>query len=275
MSEPIKIAYAYNQKTIATLLSEAGWVPEWIHGHQWTDTEDPKRDTLPKGTLIKGDKPVADIYGIRSIDIPRRVSLGSRDIGLVGTDNLREKKYPRIVEIGKVSLGRTFITPPALEVWVMEDSPIKSLADITPNVVVQTERPNFTLDELQKHGHRAVIEPINVADPREFRRKAALKGFVAIEIIGGAGPQQLENNEALVIVNETGDTKKNYKMREIGKLCDIDTIIIANEESLQDPEKRQLIERFTMDLEGVYAAIEAEANHASISLDMTFDRRRV
>lgn len=267
MSKTIKIAYAYSQKTVATLLSEAGWKPQWQHGHQWTDTEDPLRDTLPKGLLMKGEEPLAEIYGIRSIDIPRRVSLGHRDIGLVGTDNLREKKFPRIVKIGKVSLGRTFITPPALEVWVMADSPIKSLADVNPNVVVQTERPNFTLAELKKHGHKAVIEPLDVADPREFRRKAAQEGLVAIEIIGGAGPQQLENNEALVIVNETGNTKRNYGMREIGKLCDIDTIIIANEESLKDPEKRRLIERFTVDVEGVYSAIEIEANQASTSLE--------
>lgn len=271
MDEPIKIAYAYSQKTVATLLSEAGWKPQWLHGHQWTDTDDPLRDTLPKGILLKGDKPVAEIYGIRSIDIPRRVSLGDRDIGLVGTDNLREKKFPRIVEIGKVPLGRTFTTPPALEVWVMADSPIKTLADITPNIVVQTERPKFTLAELKKHGHKAVIEPQDLTDPLEFRRKATQEGFVAIEIIGGAGPQQLESNEVLVIVNETGGTKINFKMREIGKLCDIDTIIIANEESLADPEKRRLIERFTVDLEGVYSAIEVESNQAS----MNFERRRL
>lgn len=261
----LKLAIPYTQKALVRLLFEAGWEPTFDHGHQWTDPADnPLADVIEKGVISSRN---THIYAIRSIDIPKRVSLGDRDLALVGTDNIEEKSFPRIVRLGAVPLGRTFVTPPALEFWVHDYSPIRTLGDIRPGMIVLTDRPNFTARKLEEHGFKTLKEAGDESDPKKFREKAEREGSIAIEVIAGKGPPQLEDKEVLVIINETGNTKRNYKLREIGKLCSVETVIIANEDSLRDPEKRRIMEGFTTDIEGVHAALEVEANQASIGLE--------
>lgn len=265
MNNHIKISIAKTQRSLIQLLTAGGWEPQLKHGHPSLEDQEPLVDTLDKGVIPSYD---AEINLLRSMRIPERVSLGHSDLAMVGTDCLEETQFPRIVSLGVIPIGRTFIIQPSLELWAHPESEVYHLENINDGAIVLTERPNFTSRVFtEDYGRRTEIQDHRVKDPLEFRTKVRKEGLIGITIIPGGGPQELEPDELLVIVNETGRTRVNYGMRKISTLCDIDTHIIANEDSLRDPEKKRLIEQFVEDIEGAHKAIEQETTQVMFGIE--------
>lgn len=263
MNEPIKIAYAYSQKLLPVLFKDSGWNPRYLNGKNLSNAtiEQAIKANLWRGYLFEGESQtiLAHFYAIRSADILERVHLGKRDIAFVGRDHFEERPYPGLIKVGEVPHARTSTTSAELQAWVTPESILSSLADITEKIKIRTELPNYSAIVMEETGTKTKIRPITDMNPLAFRQEAEREGKIAIEFIQGGGSQQLEDDEVLFIINETGGTMLRNDRRSIGTICTVEQLIVANANSWKDPEKRPMLDRFVSDIEGVHIAQEIEA----------------
>lgn len=250
----ITLGYSYGQEEpIEHHLEQAGYKPVWHRGKPT-----PKN---PEGNILK----IGEIeeFGIRLIKIrsgkvPRRVSEGAFDLGFVGTDVFLDHELPNIKIASDFDHGRDKDEgSPYLELVAHANSPINSLKDITPGTIVMTERPHLTKQYLTERGFKTILY-WNTRPKDEFKRRLVEAGKVGIEIIEGGGGQQIMEDELLALVTESGQTRIDYDLKHIAKICDIDTLLLVNNNSLLDPEKKDTIRDLVLRLDNVYRPIESE-----------------
>ncbi len=251
----LKIVTAKSQGSVENHLERAGWKPAWRVGEP--TAKEPNGEALDDG-IIAGKS--AQIARIRSAQIPWRVSVGAFDAGLVGTDCLLDHLYSNLEVHGGFAYGRGFnFTPAYLALFTKDQSELSSLKDFPPGTIVMTERPHLTQAFLEINDCPAEIfwgGEDNEFD--RFHRKQEDLGKMSIKLIDGGGAQQLQDGELLALVNETGRRGRNYGLREIAKICDIETLLLVNSSSIKDPTKREGLKQLIRDLDRVAISQESE-----------------
>lgn len=167
---------------------------------------------------------------VRAQEISRYVELGAFDIGITGSDWVKENQSD-IVEIETLAYCRQDGQFVRWVVAVPEDSEIHSVSDL--------------------QGKRVATELVRTT--RNFFEK---KGVVAeVEFSWGATevkPPLLA--DAIVELTETGGSLRQNRLRIVEEVCLSQTKIIANKDSFLNSWKREKMEAFSMLMKGVLEA---------------------
>jgi ATP phosphoribosyltransferase len=165
-----------------------------------------------------------DLLLVRPHDIPEYVQDGVVHVGITGA-NLVEEARADVVRLADLGFARC-----TLEAAVPTGAPQQELADLA-GLRVATAYPVSTraaLDELGVEAELVTISGSVEAAPR------------------------LGLSEAVVDLVSTGSTASVNGLRRIGRLLSSEAVLIANQRAIE--ERRELVERLQLMLEGVVAA---------------------
>ncbi len=167
---------------------------------------------------------------IRAQEIAKYVQDGIFDVGLTGKDWILESRAD-VVEVSELTYAKLTMRPVKWVLAVPMNSPIQSVADLNGKRIA-TEIVNLTKDYLTKHNIQAEVE----------------FSWGATEV---KAPALVD---AIVEVTETGSSLRANNLRIVDVLLESRTMLIANNESWQNPHKREKIENLNMLLQGAILA---------------------
>ena len=172
-------------------------------------------------------------YLMRAQEMSRYVESGVLDGGITGSDWIRENNS-QIVVIQDLIYSRTTFRPTRWVLVVPEGSSVRKPEDLEGKKIA-TELVNFTRNY--------------------FARK---KITVDIEFSWGATEAKVVEGlvDAIVEVTETGSTLKAHNLRIVEELMTANPQLIANNDSWEEPWKREKMKQISMLLQG---ALQAEA----------------
>ncbi len=176
--------------------------------------------------------PELDGRFVRAQEVSRYVEHGFFDCGLTGHDWVQENGSD-VVEVMDLIYSRASVLKSRWVLCVPEDSPVRSVSDLT--------------------GKRVATELLNTT-----RRYFASKGVEAeIEFSWGATEVKVPDLvDAIVDITETGNSLRANKLRIVDTILETNTKFIANKASWANPAKRRKIETIALLLRG---ALEAES----------------
>jgi len=176
--------------------------------------------------------PELDGRFVRAQEVSRYVEHGFFDCGLTGHDWIQENDSD-VVEVMDLIYSRASVLKSRWVLCVPEDSPVRSVADLS--------------------GKRVATELLNTT-----RRYFSAKGVVAeIEFSWGATEVKVPDLvDAIVDITETGSSLRANKLRIVDTLLETNTKFVANKASWANPAKRRKIETIALLLRG---ALEAES----------------
>jgi len=176
--------------------------------------------------------PELDGRFVRAQEVSRYVEHGFFDCGLTGHDWVQENGSD-VVEVMDLIYSRASVLKSRWVLCVPEDSPVRSVSDLT--------------------GKRVATELLNTT-----RRYFASKGIEAeIEFSWGATEVKVPDLvDAIVDITETGSSLRANKLRIVDTILETNTKFIANKASWANPAKRRKIETIALLLRG---ALEAES----------------
>ncbi len=169
-----------------------------------------------------------------------------------------------MVLLAEFAYGRQLIQSPRLELIAPCESEIQTPRQIEPGSLVLTEYPELTAKFLRELGHEVVhLEQTREAPslPSDFRLWCKQQGVVGLRTVhGGVAVLVREGFGFGVMVNETGKTLENYRLRPIGTIMEITTQFLADSASY-DPETvtRPRIDRLHRDLGKAYVLLTDES----------------
>ncbi len=183
---------------------------------------------------------------LRPQEIPRYVEEGFFDIGITGRDWVEEtgSKVATLAELIYAKGGPGH--PVRIVLAVPASSAAEKAADLPPGSRISTEYPELT----RRHFERLGID---------------VKVFVSY---GATEAKVPEIVDAIVDVTETGGTLRAHGMKIIETLMESEVLLIANEASHADPEKRRAMDDITVLLRG---AMDAQGR-VLIKLNVSEDR---
>lgn len=252
----IRIGFSYNQEgPIEEHFRKAGLTPVWLKG--LPTSRYPQGNVLRKG-LVEGWGKDLELIKTRSSRIPKRVSEGVYDLGLVGTDIYDDHFLKNTTIVGRFDHGRKNGHGNSyLELVATRDSAVITVEDLTPGTIVHTEVPHLTKKFLQERGFKTALY-WNTQQKSAFKERLVRSGRIGLELSPGGVAQDLQPDEVLALVTESGDTREDYGLRSIAKICDIDTLLIANKATLVDPEKVRSLRFIITSLDGSHIYGESE-----------------
>lgn len=169
---------------------------------------------------------------VRPQDMSRYVEKGIIDAGLTGADWVAENGS-NIKVVADLVYAKQQLTKVRWVLAVPEDSAIQTPSDL--------------------HGKRVATELVNVTT--KYLEKRGVKAEV--EFSHGATEAKAPHLvDAIVELTETGSSLRANKLRIIDTVMESTTQFIANNESWQDPWKRQKIENLAMLFSGAIIARE-------------------
>ncbi|HLL56023.1 MAG TPA: ATP phosphoribosyltransferase [Myxococcaceae bacterium] len=167
---------------------------------------------------------------VRAQDIPEFVADGAADAGVTGWDLVNESGR-HLVQLMDLEFGRC-----RLAVAARDESPIKTLADITGSPRVATCFPRVTQRYFEQNGKRVVVVPVSGA--------AEIAPHLGIADI-------------VVDLVSTGSTLKVNGLREVATVLDSSArLIAANGPSARatDEDKKRALDELVMALGSVLRA---------------------
>jgi len=198
------------------------------------------------------DDPRIDSVAIlRPQEIPTYVADGFFDIGITGEDWIAETGS-EVVKVAPLRYSKQTDRPIKIVLAVPEESGITEPQQIKPDSRISTELPNLTKTYFDELGI-----PVRI-----FLSYGATEAKVP-EIV-----------DAIVDLTETGATLRRNGMVIIDTLMESRTHLIANQESWDDPTKRQAIEELTILLKGTVDArgrVLVKLNVQSENLDAVLE----
>jgi|TARA_B100000315_G_scaffold260726_1_gene324508 ATP phosphoribosyltransferase len=177
------------------------------------------------------DPRIKKIKILRPQEIPKYVEEAYFDIGISGWDWINESGA-NVEIVADLPYSKQSSNRVGLVVAVAEDSNIKVPAEIKPGSRVTTEFPNLTKKYFEKLG-------------------------IPVEIFFSYGASEAKIPELMDVVidlTETGATLRKNRLKIIGTILKSSTKLLANKESLKDPEKKKAIEEIKTLLLGVIEA---------------------
>lgn len=169
----------------------------------------------------------------RAQEMSRYVEQGTFDVGLTGRDWIMENDS-RVTVVADLIYSKVSQRPARWVLAVPLDSPVQELKDLQGKKIA-TELVNFT------------------------RRYFAAEGIaVEVEFSWGATEAKVIAGlcDAIVEVTETGATMRANGLRIVKELMQSNTQLIVNEQSWEDPWKREKIENLALLLQGALRAEE-------------------
>jgi ATP phosphoribosyltransferase len=176
------------------------------------------------------DDPEIHCTLIRAQEMARYVQDGSLDCGLTGHDWVLENDA-RVVELAELVFSKVSRRPVRWVLAVPNDSPIHTVRDLQGKRIA-TEVVNLTQRWLKRQGVEAHVE----------------FSWGATEV----KPPRLA--DAIVEVTETGSSLRANNLRIVAELLQSTTRFIANEQSYEDPWKKQKMDDIVLMLQGAMAA---------------------
>lgn len=182
---------------------------------------------------IVNDARIESVIKLRAQDSPIYVARGNLDIAVTGQDCVQELGLEKqVLEIAQLSFTRNHNDKVKLVLFVPEQSPIQSIADICDNMRIATEFPNIVSKYFQEKNIKIQIDVLHGACESVVRA-----GFV----------------DAGIDIVDSGSTfSKNY-LRPIETISASKTVLIANPESwinkktiIQEIKNLLLIKRKSM-----------------------------
>ncbi len=191
-----------------------------------------------RGYLIDVDHPKLIFKQVRPQIMPLYIELGKGDAGITGGDILENWKL-------KMSLNNVVVTdylplrPTKLVAAISEEvypnvKSVDEFKEIVGNrtVYIASEFPEIAKKYAEKHGLNAIVfDPI---------------GKTEASIL-----PPLPEADLIIEVTEFGTTLKENRCRIIDILMEVQSVFIANKNSLQDKEKREVLENLLTDIKEV------------------------
>ena len=169
--------------------------------------------------------PLSILYG-RDDDIPGYVNLGTADLGIVGRNLIYEEGVD-VVELQALGFGYC-----QLVIAVLRDSPYQTLDDVT-GLTFATSYPRSARRFFSEMG--AEPEIVTISGSVEMAPSLGLA-------------------DAVVELTATGSTLLLNDLRQVHTILESEAVLVANPRSLEDPEKREQIDRLLLRVNAVRAA---------------------
>lgn len=169
--------------------------------------------------------PLSILYA-RDDDIPDYVELNTVDLGIVGR-NLVHEQQADVIELFPLGFGWC-----QLVVAVPNDSPYQSPTDLL-NARIATSYPDSARRYFESIG--GVPEIVKISG--------------SVEVTPALGVA-----DAIVELTATGSSLQLNDLRSIHTIIESEAVLIANKASMEDPVKRDVIDRLMMRIKAVDAA---------------------
>ncbi len=176
------------------------------------------------------DDPELEIVLMRAQEIPRYVNEGVLDAGLSGYDWIMENEAD-VVEVADLVYSKQTTNPIRLVLAVANESNFHSVKDLEGKRIA-TELVNVTKNYLKKHGVNATVE----------------YSYGATEV---KVPTLVD---AIADITETGSSLKANNLRIIATILESTTKLHANNDSWNDPWKREKLQNLAVLLQGALRA---------------------
>lgn len=167
---------------------------------------------------------------IRAQEMARYVEQGILDAGITGHDWILETQA-NVVEICELVFSKVSRRPVRWVLCVPNDSPVQQVQDLA-GMRIATEAVGLTKTFLAKHNVQAEVE----------------FSWGATEV----KPPELA--DAIVEVTETGSSLRANNLRIVDEVLQSTTRFIANQDSLENPEKKQKLDNISLMLQSCLAA---------------------
>ncbi|MBM2821026.1 MAG: phosphoribosyltransferase (homohexameric) [Candidatus Berkelbacteria bacterium] len=163
--------------------------------------------------------------------IPQLVKRGRYDLGIAGEDWIAEcgVDLPILFTIPR---GRSTMLPVRI-VLAVKHSAYGSITDLPRGCTVVSEYPLISKRYCQQHG-REDIEIVSC-----YGHSEAIEEYDA---------------EATIELTERGDSLRAHNLREIDTLMTSNTVVVANPESMENPESRSYIDCLVALIAGAWKA---------------------
>jgi len=161
--------------------------------------DDPKKS---RKMLLDTKRPEVKVLVIRGWDIPTYITSGAANLGIVGKDILKEKEEEEFVELSDLEIGKCRLSLAGHD----------NLLQGTSKLRIATKYPKTAINYMNSIGIQA-------------------------EIIYLHGAQEiaptLDLSDAIIDLVDTGKTLEENGLKELEKISDISTRLIANKASLK------------------------------------------
>ena len=164
---------------------------------------------------------------VRAADIPEFVADGAADVGVTGADLVAESGRA-VEDVLDLGFGRC-----RLAVAVPEDSPVRHPADIPSGARIATSFPGITRSFFDNMGVDIEIAPVTGAT----------------EIAPHLGVA-----DVIVDLVSTGSTLRVNRLREVATILESTARVVANRETVADPERAPAVREWVAALESVLRA---------------------
>jgi ATP phosphoribosyltransferase len=176
------------------------------------------------------DDPELTVRLLRAQEISRYVEHGFLDCGLTGKDWIANNNSD-VAVLAEMTFSKVSKSPTRWVIAVPDDSPIRSVEDLQGKIIA-TEAVELTRLFLEKHGVTATIE--------------FSWGATEVKV-----PDLVD---AIVDVTETGSSLRANKLRILETIMESSPQLIANRKAMEDPWKKQKIEKIVLLLQGAFNA---------------------
>lgn len=177
------------------------------------------------------DPRIGKVKILRPQEIPLYVQMGYFDLGISGVDWVEESGAD-VVEVANLSYSKTGDGNVKIVVAVHRDEPIEDVTAIRPGSRVTTEYPRIT---------KRFFDDLGIP-VRLFTSYGASEAKV---------PDLMD---VVVDLTETGSTLRKNGLKIVGEIMESHTALLANRDSLRDPEKHREIDEIATLLMGVIEA---------------------
>jgi len=167
---------------------------------------------------------------LRAQEISRYVEHGFLDCGLTGKDWIANNASD-VAVLAEMTFSKVSSKPTRWVIAVPDDSPIRSVKDLQGKVIA-TEAVELTRRFLAQHGVTAEVE--------------FSWGATEVKV-----PDLVD---AIADVTETGSSLRANKLRILETIMESSPQFIANKAALEEPWKKQKMEKMVLLLEGAFAA---------------------
>ena len=177
------------------------------------------------------DPRIGKVKILRPQEIPLYVQMGYFDLGISGVDWVEESGAD-VVEVANLSYSKTGDGNVKIVVAVHRDEPIEDVTAIRPGSRVTTEYPRITKRFFDDLGIPVRLFPS----------------------YGASEAKVPDLMDVVVDLTETGSTLRKNGLKIVGEIMESHTALLANRDSLRDPEKHREVDEIATLLMGVIEA---------------------
>jgi len=177
------------------------------------------------------DPRIGKVKILRPQEIPLYVQMGYFDLGISGVDWVEESGAD-VVEVANLSYSKAGDGNVKIVVAVHRDEPIEDVTGIRPGSRVTTEYPRITKRFFDDLGIPVRLFPS----------------------YGASEAKVPDLMDVVVDLTETGSTLRKNGLKIVGEIMESHTALLANRDSLRDPEKHREIDEIATLLMGVIEA---------------------